>query len=381
MLAHDFRRLLGARGIEARLLTSDADPWDRTAVPDATAQGGHDRLRPLREAYNPSAARALARELREFRPDIVQIVMFLSQLSPSILPALARVPTVYMINTYRAVCPTGLRWRPGSGVCTLDAGGDCQGTGCVSRAGLPFRRLQLALLARWRRSIDRCVAPSEVMADLLGRHGWPCSDIVPHAVPDHVRTESTADAPLAAFAGRLVPEKGVEWLLDAFAAAVRRVPDASLVIVGEGPSRAGLEARARTLRITDRVIFMGQLPRRESQHLLERAWVQVVPSLWAEPFGLVAAEALMRATPVIASDVGGPREIVEHGRTGWVVPTGDISALSDTLVAALSDRDRTRMLGHTGRIAARERFDENLWISRYLAIYSELLGQNPRGTS
>jgi len=381
MLAHDFRRLLGDRGIEARLLTSDADPWDTHTAPDATLRGGHDRFRPLRETYNPSAARALRRELREFRPDIVQVLMFLSQLSPSILPALAGVPTVYSINTYRAVCPTGLRWRPGAGVCTLDAGRDCRGKGCISEAGLPFRRAQLAMLGRWRGAIDRTVAPSGVMADLLARHGWPCSDVVPHGVPDHVRTEPTADEPMAAFAGRLVPEKGVEWLLEAFGETVQRIPAASLVIVGDGPLRAALEARARDLGIAERVTFSGHLPRPESQRLLERAWVQVVPSLWAEPFGLVAAEALMRATPVIASDVGGPREIVEHGRTGWIVPTGDVSALSNALATALSDHDRTRELGRAGRVDARDRFDQDRWISRYLEIYSELLGIAGGGTS
>lgn len=379
LVALDFRRLLRARGMEARLLASDADAWDATSSPDATCRGGRGRLQPLREIYNGSAAAALKRELREFRPDIVQIVMFLTQLSPAILPPLADIPTVYSADTYRAVCPTGLRWRPEAGICTLTAGPACHGKGCLSEAGLPFRRAQLALLERWRTSIDRIVAPSFAMAEILARHGWQVSEVIPHGVPAHVRASPMGDQPVAAYSGRLVPEKGVEWLIRSFARVTARLPAASLSIVGDGPARTDLERLARTLGISDRITFTGHLPRRESQAILERAWVQVVPSLWAEPFGLVAAEALMRGTPVIASDAGGPREIVDHGVTGWVVPASDEAAMADALVAGLSDVALCQRFGEAGRQAARARHDENEWISRYLAIYGDLLDRGRSG--
>ena len=207
LLALDFRRLLRARGVEARLLASDADAWTPDTAPDSTFSGAHDKLRPLRELYNPSAAAALRRELRAFRPDVVQIVMFLSQLSPAILPLLADVPTVYNVNTYRAVCPTGLRWRPDVGICTVTAGRDCQGKGCLSRAGLPFRLGQLALLERWRGSIDRTVSPSVVMAEIMARHGFPVTDVIPTAfrcmsVPDRWGTHRWRPIPAASFPKR-----------------------------------------------------------------------------------------------------------------------------------------------------------------------------------
>ena len=377
VIALDFRRLLEARGIETRLMTSNADPWDEASAPDAVCNGGHDRLRPFREAWNPSAASVLMRTIAEFRPDVVQIVMFLSQLSPAVLPILANVPTVYAINTYRIICPTGLRWRPGEGVCTLAAGRACGAAGCISTLGLPFRRLQLSFIHRWRGAIDRFVAPSQVMADLLACHGFPSTDVVPHSVPRHLRIGGTADVPTAAFSGRLVPEKGTVWLLESFALALKQVPEARLLMLGGGPDLGRLKSLAQMLGIAGQVVFTGHLPRAESQRLLETAWVQVVPSLWAEPFGLVAAEALMRQTPVIASDAGGPREIVDHGVTGWVVPTGDHGALSGALTAALSDRKGSAALGRAGMKIAQRRYDEDKWIDAYLAIYSEFPDRRP----
>jgi glycosyltransferase involved in cell wall biosynthesis len=129
----------------------------------------------------------------------------------------------------------------------------------------------------------------------------------------------------------------------------------------------------QSLGIGQRVTFTGHLPRAEAQAILERAWVQVVPSTWAEPFGLVAAEALMRGTPVIASDAGGPREIVEHGVSGWTIPTRDVDALAEALAAALSDRGLCEQLGAAGRASAVVRFDENAWIAQYLEIYRQVL--------
>lgn len=84
---------------------------------------------------------------------------------------------------------------------------------------------------------------------------------------------------------------------------------------------------------------------------MERAWIQVVPSRWAEPFGLVAVEAMMRGTAVVASAMGGLAEIVEHEQTGLLVPVGNVSALADAIQRATRDRELVERWGR----AARER--------------------------
>lgn len=381
-IALDLRRLLKDRGVDARLLTSSADGWTPETAPDYVVKGGRGAVHSLRETWNSAAGRGLADVLAEFRPDVAHIVMFLTQLSPSILPPLERLPTVYSANTYRVICPSGLRWYDGGGVCDRSVGLGCARAQCLSPLGVVPRLIQNAMAKKWRLAIDRIVVPSQKMTDILQRHGWAASDLVPHAVPEHHRQTDMGQEPLLAFAGRLVPEKGVDWLLRAFAQSKVGSGPGRLVIMGDGPDRPRLEGIAAELGLGTSVVFTGHLARATSQQHLEAAWVQAVPSLWAEPFGLVAAEALARGTPVIASDAGAPAEIVEHGATGWVVKTGDTQALSDTIDAALADRSVASKMGQAGRRIASGRYSETRWIERYLEIYAELLaGPRAEGVS
>lgn len=378
MLALALRRGLRARGVEARLLTTRADPVPGGEdQPDGTCFGTSGRLRGVAEAWNPLARRAVAREVASFRPDVVHLMMFLTALSPSILGPLAGVPVVHSTETYRVVCPTGLRWRPGAGVCGAPAGLACGTLGCFDAVGLVPRLAQLRALGRGRAAIDRTIAPSRTVARILESQGWPVSDVVPYGVPRRSRRRAMHEAPLIGFAGRLTAEKGVDWLLRAVAAGGGRLEAARLVVIGSGPERPALEALARSLGVAGRVRFAGHLPRAESEALLDSAWVQVVPSLWPEPFGLVAAEAMMRGTPLVASDVGAPAELIRPGRTGHVVPAGDTRALADALVAATSSRAAAVAMGREALAEACLLPDEESWLDALLDLYGDVLESRP----
>ena len=379
VVALDLRQGLRARGIDARLMTTTADTRTMTEdeAPDYTVFGTTGQFRALPEIYNPGACSGLARVLREFRPEVVHVLMFLTSLSPSILRALRDVPVVHMANTYRVTCPTGFRWRPEAGLCTLKAGRACRKAGCFTRMGIVPRRIQMALLDRWAPVIDRRVAPSQAMAEILGRHGWPITDVIPNGIPEIARTGPMADTPIVAYAGRLTAEKGVGWLLDAVAAAGDGF---EVDILGDGPERGALEAQAQRLRLGPRVRFHGKLPRETAQEVLSRAWLQVVPSLWPEPFGLVTAEALMRGTPVLVTDQGAQPEIVQDGRTGWVVPVGDVTAMAERLVDAIKDKARLDAMGKAGSAEARARFGVDRQIESYIAVYSDVLDEKRANT-
>ena len=92
----------------------------------------------------------------------------------------------------------------------------------------------------------------------------------------------------------------------------------------------------------------------------------------------MAAEALARGTAVIASDSGGPKEIVDHDETGLVMPTGDVAALANALVTLTSDRALSQRMGEAGIAVARTRYGELAWADTYLRIYSELMASNPK---
>jgi glycosyltransferase involved in cell wall biosynthesis len=142
----------------------------------------------------------------------------------------------------------------------------------------------------------------------------------------------------------LDPVKGIDLLLRAFARLRAIAPTATLRIVGRGSQRAALEQLTAALDLVGVVDFRGYVAPSEVEHQLTDAWALVVPSLWAEPLGLVALEAIARGVPVIASANGGLGEVVRHGTSGFVFPNGDEDALLTHLAAIAT---KTAFADHT----------------------------------
>jgi glycosyltransferase involved in cell wall biosynthesis len=150
----------------------------------------------------------------------------------------------------------------------------------------------------------------------------------------------------------LIPEKGIHVLIDAFSHV--DIPDARLNVVGEGPERAALEELARSLKVADRVSFLGL--RDDVDALLLRAHVFVHPCIWEEAFGYTLAEALFTECPVIASRIGATPEIVIDKENGLLVPPGNADALATAITSVLKDEDFRLRLGIRARQNAMERF-------------------------
>src|SRR3954451_5698686 len=151
--------------------------------------------------------------------------------------------------------------------------------------------------------------------------------LLPTSAPSPGYTRAPAAQPLFLFLGRLDREKGVDTLLHAFSRVVPDVPSARLRLAGDGEERAALERLASSLGVTGSVDFLGRLTPVDVEQELGGAGAAVAPALWGEPLGLVAAEAIVRGVPVIASATGGLREIVVDGRSGLLFPNGDVDAL------------------------------------------------------
>ncbi|MGH9672585.1 MAG: glycosyltransferase, partial [Bryobacteraceae bacterium] len=108
--------------------------------------------------------------------------------------------------------------------------------------------------------------------------------------------------------------------------------------------------------------------------LFDSVWVQVIPSTWEEPFGLVAPEAMMRGTAVIASASGGLPESVVDGETGLLFPPGDAQSLSRALRTVLANKDVAESMGRAGRESALDRFSESRFAENALSLYRQAAG-------
>ncbi len=374
IVVQDLRRALRSRGIDARLMASTARSSRFDEAADFPFPGTLGLARALPEVVNPGAVVALRRALRAFDPEVVHLSMFLTQASPAILPLLRGRATLWWANEYRSICPTGTRLLPDRTLCTHDAGPVCVREGCMSVRGFLPRALQLSLLRRWASAIDRILTPSQAMTNEFVDRGCRVDATLPHWVPAPTAIRDLDSAPVAAFAGRLHPTKGIDVLLRAFARATVDLPEARLWIAGEGPEEPRLQALATQLGIGDRTAFLGALTRAGVERRLARAWVQCVPSVWNEPFGLVAVEAQRRGTPVIASAVGALPELIVDTETGFLVAPDDPEALAAPLRRLLRGEDDLAALGDAGRRRAETCYTEEALVPELIDHYTSIMG-------
>jgi glycosyltransferase involved in cell wall biosynthesis len=180
-----------------------------------------------------------------------------------------------------------------------------------------------------------------------------------------------SDARIAVTVSVLREGKGVEMLLAAADAVVQQVPDAYLLIVGDGAKRDEWTALSRTLgAAADRVVWAGY--RRDVHAILAGCDLLVHPSL-DDAFPTVLLEAMAAGLAVVASRVGGIPEIVMDDITGKLVPPANPEALTRAIVALLRDSAMTSRMGNAARSVARERFSTEAWIARLDRVYEELV--------
>lgn len=186
--------------------------------------------------------------------------------------------------------------------------------------------------------------------------------------PDNLRQTLAlpANGPLAAVVARLVAQKGIDYLLAAFAQVVAVVPDAHLLVVGDGPLRAELEAQTDSLKLSANVHFTGW--RDDVPHIMTAIDLLVMPSLW-EGFGLVALEAMSHARPIVATRVSALPEIIVHGETGWLAPPADPDALAKALLEALRQPDVASAYGQRGLERLKNHFSVDKMVAETLRIY------------
>lgn len=367
----NLRDELRARGHSARLFTSTARPLPLPVVADETCFGSVGPLRRGLQAFNPHARHRLRQVLKEFQPDVVLVKMFLTQLSPLILPLLREVPSVLSVVNYNLVCPLNTKTLPDGSSCFSPAGRVCKKSGCIPWLGVARHAAQRKLM---NLSVFKHIyANSAWVAARLQNEQVRVDSVVHNGVSERAHRPPLGDMPVVAYAGRLVPKKGVNVLISSMVQIRRHVPDARLLVVGDGPERSRLFDLANELGIGAAVDFVGHMDMPSMEKALVDAWVQVVPSVWEEPFGLVAAESMLRGTAVVASSSGGLTEQVIEGETGYLVPRGNARALAKAVVPILSNRDHAEALGKAGRRHALANFTFSRHVDQVEKIFDSLV--------
>jgi len=184
-----------------------------------------------------------------------------------------------------------------------------------------------------------------------------------------------SNAPLAGIVARLDPQKGHTYLLTAFAQVVEALPEARLLVVGDGYLRGDLERQARELGIAHQVIFTGW--RDDVPRVMTELDLLILSSL-SEGFGLVLLEAMAAAKPIVASQVSAIPEIVIDGETGILVPPKDPDALAEALIKLLRNPALAREMGRKGRKRLEKEFSVERMITETERVYDSLIKEELR---
>jgi len=344
LAARDLDVTLGVpqRWTEGTLRRSIASSWER--------QGGVEIFpMPARHYGDPASLQFRGRELRALlrdkRPDLVQV-----EAEPTTLAA-AQV----------------VRAARGAGIPAV----------LFTQANVEPR---VSPFVRWRhrRILQRVrgvIAGSEAAAHLVRRHlpgvsvtVIPQLGVVVPPAPEHAYHEGLA----IAYVGRLVPEKGLDTLLEAL--AVNRAERWHLTVVGDGPERERLEGLASDQRLAARVRWVGALAPDRLAQLWTELDVLVMPSRnlpdWTEPVGQVLMEAMAHEVAVIGSDAGVIPEVI--GEAGLVVPAGDAAQLAAALRRLSADSARRPFI-HAARARAMQRFSADAVAEATIRFWGEIL--------
>ena len=194
----------------------------------------------------------------------------------------------------------------------------------------------------------------------------PCSDTDSRRKP--------ASFPIVLTVGRMMRSerhKNHRTLLHVMAEVVRAVPDAMLVIVGEGDDRQEIAALGAALGLCDHLLFTGEVSRAELDSWYRRAWVFAMPAE-REGFGLVYLEAMARELPVVAGACGASLEIIDDGESGFLVSPTDHRELARRIVALLEDNRLRAAIGRAGRVRFAQHFGAEQFARRlYQALELE----------
>lgn len=358
-------RALRERGHEVAFLsTASAENVERQGefVSCRVTSGSRDALDiaarvgvAARALWSAEAAAAMERVLDRFRPDIVHAHKLYPQLSvsPVVVAARRRIPVIQTLHDYELISASALdstgAWR--------DRDESRWSYRLLNSATYPLRRFGHA------RCIRRWIAVSRFVAARYSAHGIDAEVLLNFVDAASTPVAGFAERCGLAFAGRLVPAKGVRDVLEV-AASEHSLP---VVVAGDGPLRAEVERAAELL---PNLTCVGQLDAASTRTLVASSRLLLMPSRWDEPGPLTALEAMALGTPVIAYASGGLAEYVADARAGVVVAPS-AATLAEECSRLHDDAARWDELSRNGQVAAMERHAVAPYIARLERIYED----------
>jgi glycosyltransferase involved in cell wall biosynthesis len=342
-------------------------------------------VKKLKEAgrliYSFHARKHIEALIEATKPDVAHLHMIDHQISPSILHSLRKyeVPVVQTVHQYKLVCPNYRFYIENENkICERCLGGkfyqpiltQCHKSSLAASALIATEAYLHNLLKTYKKNVRLFHTPSAFMKQMLVKGGIDENKVEHHFLV--TRLDQFPFSPIYEdyfiYLGRLSPEKGVLTLLK----AMIRVKRSKLILIGDGPQRAELEAFARENLIKN-VEFVGYKNKPEVKELMSHASFSVIPSEWYENSPLVIYEAFSMGKSVIGATIGGITEFIQPNKDGLHFTPGSDTQLADCINTLLDNRDKIVEMGKNARDKAEKNFapeEHYRWIS---GIYERLV--------
>jgi len=324
-----------------------------------------------------NASRNIHQIIKKHSPDICHIHNFQNSFVTEYL--IDTLPCVRSIHDPRLYCFTYWKLLPDKKICPYPLGPECIRQGCISSGLLPrnnFDRNAFYVLRNFKvhKTMPLLILESRAQIECLMENGFSPEQLawLPNFTPlkpeaevkQFVREHYQPDEKIALFVGRASFEKGAHVLVDA---CKYLKSDCKVVIITSGPQFDEIKSHASAY--PERLEVISGLPYEETRKYYARSSVIIIPSVWLENFCLVGLEAYANMKPVIGSRIGGIKDWLVEGRTGWFFEPGNSRELAEKIDQAFSEPDRLKAMGSAAFDRVCRYYNEELYLSRLLDIY------------
>jgi glycosyltransferase involved in cell wall biosynthesis len=288
-----------------------------------------------------------------------------------------KCPLVRTVHSYENLCRSRMKMLPDDSICNYPMGRKCE-----EICGLENNFHSVRVRAEnklMKKKFSKIIAISTWIKAVLVMNGFPDKKIV--TIPNFTNLtpqgQETPEENEILFVGRITPEKGIEKLIHAVA-KTKSKPLLNIVgangILGQSSYDKHLLSEAHNFGVN---IKINPWAEKEKLRLAyHRAKVVVLSSIWPEPFGLVGIEAMMHKKPVVGFDVGGVRDWLEDGVTGYIVPHLSTDTLAERIEQLLGNRALRQKMGSMGLQNALKKFSAGRHMDQLISLYKEAVSEN-----
>lgn len=336
------------------------------------------KLKALDVIYSQENKRLMAKALEEFKPDIVHINNFQRQLSASIIDAIKEknIPIVMTAHDLNPICPASIMLYNGE-VCD-----DCITKGytqCIKKKCVKGSTLKSTLgvmekkyydIHKVFRKIDCIISPSEFNKNQLVNGKLKYNEIVAlhNFVNESVRNEYVL-GDYAFYLGRLSKEKGILNLIE----AIGDIPNAKLLIAGDGPERERIEAYISEHKLDGRITLLGYQNQDSIHKYITNSRFVVIPSICNENCPYSVLEAMEIGKPIVASRIGGIPELIADGENGYLYKADDINELKEKLTLLLDEDEKVNRFAQKSRELYEKHYSPDSYYNELIKIYNKVM--------